>query len=250
MATFTRSDDLQGAQFVDADLHEARFVRADLSGAVMRGVDVGGLEIDSPWLLEDGGPLLVNGVDIVPLVDAELDRRFPGRSERHATDPAALRSAWAAVQRSWASALERAAALPDGAVDESVDGEWSFAQTLRHLVMGTDIWLRRTVLELDEPHHPAGQPIGEYELEGGDMSGFTTDLPSYDEVLDIRAGRVSMVGDVLDTVTSEQLAEQRRNPWDAARSVTVLHCLQVILREEWEHLRYALRDLEVLETRR
>ena len=37
MATFTRSDDLQGAEFVDTDLRGARFVRADLSGVVMRG---------------------------------------------------------------------------------------------------------------------------------------------------------------------------------------------------------------------
>ena len=43
MATsFTRSDDLQGAEFVDADLRGARFLRADLSALVMRGVDVSG----------------------------------------------------------------------------------------------------------------------------------------------------------------------------------------------------------------
>ena len=55
MATFTRSDDLQGADFVDADLRGARFVRSDLSGAVMRAVDVQGADIDAPWLIEDGG---------------------------------------------------------------------------------------------------------------------------------------------------------------------------------------------------
>jgi len=40
MATFTKSDALQGAEFVDANLTGARFVGADLSGVVMRGVDV------------------------------------------------------------------------------------------------------------------------------------------------------------------------------------------------------------------
>jgi uncharacterized protein YjbI with pentapeptide repeats len=40
MATFTRSDDLRGAEFVDTDLRGARFVGSDLSGVVMRGVDV------------------------------------------------------------------------------------------------------------------------------------------------------------------------------------------------------------------
>lgn len=40
MATFTRSDDLHGAEFVDVNLRGARFVEADLVGVVMRGVDV------------------------------------------------------------------------------------------------------------------------------------------------------------------------------------------------------------------
>ena len=65
MATFTRSDDLRGAAFVDADLGGARFVGADLSGAVMRGVQVEGADIDAPWLLSGGASLLVNGVDVV-----------------------------------------------------------------------------------------------------------------------------------------------------------------------------------------
>ena len=52
MATFTRSDELQGAEFVDANLRGARFVRADLSGVVMRAVDVAGADIDAPWLFD------------------------------------------------------------------------------------------------------------------------------------------------------------------------------------------------------
>jgi uncharacterized protein YjbI with pentapeptide repeats len=50
MATFTRSDELQGAEFVDANLRGARFVGADLSGVVMRGVDLQGADIDAPWV--------------------------------------------------------------------------------------------------------------------------------------------------------------------------------------------------------
>jgi hypothetical protein len=41
---------------------------------------VDGAEIEAPWLLS-GGTLLVNGVDVVPFVEAELNRRFPGRGE-------------------------------------------------------------------------------------------------------------------------------------------------------------------------
>ena len=101
----THSGDLQGAQFADATLRGARFVRADLSGVVMRGVDVQGAEIDAPWLLEGDSSLVVNGVDVVPFVDAELNRRFPGRADRRAGDPEGLRAAWAALERAWAATL-------------------------------------------------------------------------------------------------------------------------------------------------
>ena len=41
--------------FVDTDLRKSRFVGCDLSGAVMRGVDIGGADIDAPWLFQDHG---------------------------------------------------------------------------------------------------------------------------------------------------------------------------------------------------
>ena len=82
-------------------------------------------------------------MDVVPFVEAELNRRFPGRAARRAGDPDGLRAAWAVLERTWAETLARVAAMPAGTVDISVDGEWSFAQTLRHLVMATDtVWMR------------------------------------------------------------------------------------------------------------
>ena len=247
MTTFTRSDDLQGAEFVDANLRGARFVRADLSGVVMREVDVQGADIDAPWLSTGDSFLRVNGVDVIPLVEAELNRRFPGRADRRAGDPDGLRAAWAALERTWAATLERVARMPAGTVDVSVDGEWSFAQTLRHLVLATDTWLRRAILGIDQPFHPIGQAGPGAEDDGLDMSIFTTVAPSYAEVLEVRAGRVAMVRDVLATVTSDELAAARRNPWAPEYPETTLSCLHVILEEEWEHHRYAVRDLDTIE---
>jgi hypothetical protein len=246
MTTFTGTDDLRGAQFVDADLSGARFVRADLSGVVMRGVEVSGADVDAPWLLDGGSVLRVNGVDVAPYVESELNRRFPGRSQRHADDPDGLRAAWAAVERTWAATLARAAAMPPGTVDVSVDGEWSFAQTLRHLVMATDAWLRRGVLGVPQPFHPIGQPNVEYAADGNDPAVFTGGVPPYAEVLAVRAGRVAMVRDHLAAVTREDLAAERRNPWSPEHPETVLSCLHTILEEEWEHHRYAVRDLDAI----
>ena len=85
MTEFNADNDLQGATFTNVKLREARFDRVDLgdarfrssnvSGVVMRAVDVDRSEIDAPWLYD--GSFMVNDVDVVPLVDAELNRRFP-----------------------------------------------------------------------------------------------------------------------------------------------------------------------------
>src|SRR5918993_5507698 len=232
MATFTKSDELQGAEFVDADLRGARFVGADLSGVVMRGVEMQGADIDAPWLFDGDSFFRVNGVDVIPLVEAELNRRFPGRADRRAADPDGLRAAWAALERPWAGTLGRVAAMPPGTVDVSVDGEWSFAQTLRHLVLATDTWLGRAILEIEQPFHPLGLTGAGAEEDGFDMSVFTTATPSYAEVLEARADRVAMVREFLATVTADELASARKNPHAPAYPETVLSCVHVILEEE------------------
>ena len=249
MATFTKFDELQGAEFVDADLRGARFVRTDLSGVVMRAVDVQGADIDAPWLFDGASFLRVNGVDVIPLVEAELNRRFPGRADRRAGDPDGLRAAWSTLERTWAATLERAAAMPAGTVGVSVGGEWSFAQTLRHLILATDTWLGRAILQIEQPFHPIGLADPSAEDDGLEMSIFTTVTPSYDEVLEVRAGRVAMLRDFLASVTSDELAATRKNPWEPEYQETTLSCLHVILQEEWEHHRYAVRDLDAIEAK-
>jgi hypothetical protein len=246
MATFGRSDDLRGATFVGVDLRGARFVEADLSGVVMRGIEIRGADIDAPWLTNGGGILRVNGVDVTPFVEGELDRRFPGRADRRAADPDVLRAAWAALERIWAGTLERVAAMPAGTVDVSVDGEWSFAQTLRHLVFATDVWLGRAILGLAQPYHPFGQTDAGAG-SGFDTSVFATVTPTYAEVLEARAGRVEMVREFLATVTPDALDVPRTNPWAPEEPETTRSCLHVILEEEWEHHRYAVRDLDAIE---
>jgi hypothetical protein len=216
----------------------------------MRGVEVRGADIDAPWLFDGEGFLLVNGVDVIPLVEAELNRRFPGRAERRAGDPAGLRAAWAALERAWAATLDRVAAMPAGTVDVPVGGEWSFAQTLRHLVFATDVWLRKAILGVEQPYHPIGQTDASVKDEGVDMSIFTTGTPPYAEVLEVRAGRVALVREFLATVTPDELAATRTNPWAPGHPETVRSCLHVILEEEWEHHRYAVRDLDTIAAER
>ncbi len=257
-ATFGRSDDLKDATFTGANLRGARFVESDLSGVVMRGVEMDGADIDAPWLLDDENSLRVNGVDVGPFVDAELNRRFPGRSERRAADPDGLRAAWAALERTWAATLDRVAAMPEGTVDVSVAGEWSFAQTLRHLVLATDMWLGKAILQLEQPFHPLGLLDTGTAQDGEDPTSSTApteraeqteqteQTDAYSKILEARAGRVAMVRDFLATVTPEDLTAERANPHAPQYPETVLSCLHTILEEEWEHHRYAVRDLDLV----
>lgn len=238
------SGDLRGRTFEGVDLQGARFVESNLRAVVMRGVDVDGMEIDAPWLGDDGG-LVVNGVDVAAFVHAELDRRFPGRAERRATDPEGLRSAWAAVERAWAATLERVESLPAGTVDVSVDGEWTFAETLRHLVMATDTWLRKAIQGVEQPYHPIGRAYTSF----ADPSVFADGTPPYAEVLAVRAERMAMVRDVISGVTPEELAAERSNPHAPEYPETVLSCLHTIIEEEWEHHRFAVRDLDAIAAR-
>ncbi|MGD7704786.1 DinB family protein [Microlunatus sp. Y2014] len=180
-------------------------------------------------------------------MDAELNRRFPGREQQRAADPDELRSAWAALERTWAATLERVAAMPPATVDESVAGEWSFAQTLRHLVHATDMWLGRAVLRQEQPFHPIGLTDAATASDEASPSTSTTrTTPPYEDVLAARADRQRMVGDFVATATPELLAAERPNPHDPDFPETVLSCLHTILEEEWEHHRYAVRDLDTL----
>ena len=221
----------------------ATFRSCDLGGVTMRAVDADGLDIDGHDI--PFGSLFVNGVDVVPLVEAELNRRYPGRELQKAETPDGLRDGWVAAQAAWAATV---ADTPAELRDARVDDEWSLAQTVRHMVLVTDAWLRGGIMGIEQPFHEIGQIFGGAERMGFDMSIFRTDEPSFDEILAVRADRQQMVTDFLADVTPELLAEERDNPWDRDGDwhPTVGDCIRVILEEEWAHLRYAQRDLALL----
>ena len=243
MTTYSGKE-FEGATFVKASLKGATIRFSDVSGLTMRGVDLDGLDVDSHDLFF--GSLIVNGVDVVPLVDAELNRLFPGRELQKAETPEGLREGWDAVQAAWATTV---ADTPRDLVDAHVPDEWSLAQTLRHLILATDAWLRGGIQGIDQPFHELGQIFTGADTMGFDMSIFRTDEPTFDEILQVRTERQQLVTGFLATATPELLAEERRNPWGGDDwKPTVGDCLRVILEEEWAHLRYARRDLALLST--
>ena len=243
---FERAD-LSGSEFRNLDLSGARFQEIDMTGVVMRGVELVNADIYG-WI----DNVTVNGVEIGPLVEAELDRRDPNRAKMRPTDPAGFREAWDIVERLWDQTVERARRLPPELLHESVDSEWSFTETLRHLTFATDSWVRRAILGDPAPWDPLGLPWDGMP----DTPGVPHDRearPDLDTVLALRRSRMAAVREVIDSLTDESLAAGTKpveGPgWPRPVSYPVQTCLRVVLNEEWEHNLYANRDLAVLEER-
>jgi hypothetical protein len=239
--------DLTGAEFRAVDLVNARFRGVDLSGVVMRGVELA--DVDLYGEIQN---VTINGVDIGPLVNAELDRRYPDRASMRPVDPAGFREAWNVVERLWGETIDRARRVDPQLLHESVDDEWSFIETLRHLVFATDCWIRRAILGDPSPWDRLDLPWDEMP----DTLGVPRDRdvrPSLDEILEVRGDRMSTVRAVIDGLTDESLrghTEPVEGPgWPEPRSYPVRECLLCILNEEWEHRLYAERDLDALDTR-
>lgn len=162
-------------------------------------------------------------------------------------DADAFRATWAEVETLWTQTVARARELPPDAVHDRVRGEWSFVQTLRHLVFVTDAWVSRAVLGDPAPYHPLGlPPTG---MTKPSVPGDLEARPSLDLVLGLRAERQAIVRGVLATLTDEQLDEsvRVRGPGHPRAGVfPVRRSLTAVVHEEWRHRLYAERDLTAL----
>jgi hypothetical protein len=155
-----------------------------------------------------------------------------------------MRAAWQLVEEFSSATLERARALPPEQLDVSVDGEWSYIQTLRHLVFATDRWVTGPVLGEADQFHPLGMPNPPYDALPPGVFDIDA-MPPLDEVVAVRRDRMDRVAGIVGRVTSSELRRQVPSPNGGSTSVT--SCLHIVLREEWWHDQYARRDLTVLE---
>lgn len=239
--------DLTGSQFVNLSLRDSRFRCVEFAHVVMRGCEMSDVDIHG-----EIHNVKINEVDIGPLVEAELDRRYPGRAKMRPITADGFRDAWDLLEQLWEETVERARGMEPSMLHESVDGEWSFIETLRHLVFATDSWVRRAMLGDPSPWHALALPWDEMP----DTPGVPRDReasPSLDEVLELRHDRMATVRKVLAELTDKQLASGTTPVvgvgWPEPRSYPVSEVLLCILNEEWEHRLYAERDLSLLADR-
>jgi hypothetical protein len=215
------------------DQRGARFENLDLSGAVFKEVMLVNARISG---LIDG--LTVNDVEVAPLIRAELDRRYPERTKLRPATADEVREAWALVEQMWADTIARVRELPEPMLHEAVDGEWSFLETLRHLVFVIDAWISGRVLAQPSPFHPLG--VAPSFIRDPSAMGIDVDAdPRLDEVLEVVESRDAIVRGVIAPLTDIDLERQ-------CGEHTLQRCLWTLFDEKWHHHWFATRDLEVL----
>src|SRR5690606_41964208 len=88
-----------------------------------------------------------------------------------------------------------------------------------------------------------------YALSLHDALPISDATPSYEELLEVRRGRVREVRDFLAALTPEEAGRAAEPPpWmDQSEPFVVGQCVWVVLSEEWEHHQFATRDLDFVE---
>ena len=167
--------------------------------------------------------LIINGVEVAPLITAEMDRRHPERLKLRPTDAAGARDAWDVIEQLWAASKARAASVDEDLLHaRPEDDEYSWCESFRHLIFVTDAWILRGALGVED-WHPLGVPPSFMPWPpGADPAA----RPTWEEVVTAREGRMARVRANLDDIP--------------------LHHLTVVLGEEWAHNSFANRDLDQL----
>jgi hypothetical protein len=246
------------AEFKDQDLTGARFEHVDLSEALFHDLAMRDVRISSAWIQDlviDGeieGSLTVNGVDLLPVLDAELNRRYPGREAIYAVTTGGadeFREAMRVLDAAWPSTISRLRGLTPEQLHQRNGDDWSPIENLRHLVFAIDAWAKRALLGDPAPFDPLDLP----HTEMGEVEGVPNDpdaRPSLDEVLALHDDRLAVVRDQIEQLTDERLAgmtEPNLAPgYPEPSSYEVRRCLTACVLEEWEHRRYIERDLDNL----
>ena len=130
--------------------------------------------------------------------------------------------------------------------------EWSFIETLRHLVFVTDAWVGRTILGQEAPYHR--ESLAPTFLPDLSFLGIDTSARvSFQDTLRLRGDAQATVDGVLAELDDQGLLRVcDANPapgFPPDTAHTVLRCLRVVLNEESAHHEFATRDLATLEGR-
>ena len=209
----------------DVDLTRARIIDAMLVDAEVSGLISG---------------LRVNGVEVAPLIEAELDRRHPERGVR-GDRSTGVRDGWAVVEEMWRPTMS----WPGPSPRRSANGASRASGRSRRLA-ALDLRHRRLVRQGRARRTAAVSP-----------AGAGADLPRRRRSIGTRRGRHSVVRRrarrssatlgsrrrFVATVTADELERPRQGDDDAGypppTEHSVVGCIHVVMDEEWNHHQYA-----------
>ena len=159
-----------------------------------------------------------------------------------ADEPAGLLAAWNMIDGLWTDTVARATRLREEQLNTRVNGEWSFIETLRHLINVTDAWIGDLVLEKHSPYDPIGLPP-DFFTPGPELGLDLEAHPTLAHVLDVRSGRMTEARDAIAQTSVDGLDRLcvRFNG-----QFSGLGAFQNVIFEEWAHHYYAIRDLASL----
>lgn len=228
--------DFSDSVFWGVNLQRSMFRDADFSGSTFFHVLAKDVSIDG-----EIDRLLVNGVDVTDYVN-QHDRWWPLRNNLSPDSVGGLVESWTALCTEWATLLEQVSNADPSVVSKSVNGEWSLTDTLRHLIFAMDKWFVMPILG-ESSVSALGLPNTSSQMS--DWPGVDPEAnPDFTTVLEARADQHGRFNTFISSMRMDELPESVSIMENGI--VPTMMSFHVVLEEEFEHLRYMIRDLSIL----
>jgi hypothetical protein len=233
------------------DLSGRDVAKVNLVGSRVRGIWLANAKVTGAWFENasiegDFEGLTMNGVEVAPLIEAELRKRHPLLAKNNARSAPALRDCVDEVYATWDALEAQARTLDEAKLHALVDDEWSFTETLRHLIYATDAWFRHGVLDDPAAYHPLA--LSHDEARGEDPGIDLDAAPTYAEVLAVRRANQEQLRAFLAALPDDDVGRPctPTHSGHPRGTFTVGQAISVIVNEEFWHATYATRDLNAL----
>jgi hypothetical protein len=224
----------------------AQFRNISFAGARMRDIDLLNAKISGRV---DG--LVINDIEIEPLMRREIERTNPERKKLFGTDPASMRAGVDIVLAQLEATWKRARALTEAQRKQQVDEEWSVVETVRHLIFAFDAWIKRALLGEDDPFDPIALPPTFLPPTAPGMSCDPAAKPSFEDALAVWKDREKLLNEIVDGLTAEELARPIVAKGEGypppGHETQVVGPLWTVIEEIWWHNRFMNRDMSAIE---
>lgn len=250
-------------RFADANMSGAEFRHLNLSGAVFDVVNLGGASFNnvnlsgmkirdanlSNTIIEDAyiAGLTVMGIEIAPLIEAELDRREPERARLRIDirDPDEVKAfiGWLDAECAAFKTFLRATS-PAQLRRRPAENEWNALEVVRHMLFVEDVYINHFIMNHDKPYIKMGMLP---EHLRGNSAYQDVGTEAVDDLEVILAKWDTVHADTLTYVADLNADKLRQQTTDGeGRHQTPGAVLQLLARHDLRHIRQAEKALATL----